>query len=508
MLQNNKFTTEDFLSFLRSIANQSRTLVRLFAEAKKEAWVKQTALANAAPILPPAMHQQSEPVLHAAGVARTREKAMCDLGLSDENDADEPAVDMTAKLIRRRRREARRRQLGIYVGSLAQRQGHFLTSVVRSLITKIPVSAKAELLVAVRSYVDHVTSPEEFRDVVQGLVDEHGVIVELDYLPEHEAREVTAKEMEQARIRSQRTNASQAQARKRSAGQQGSGADGATKRTKADSMGSRAAGGLPAMEAVDVPAFDHAEEEGRGCPACDLGMFADGAYGGRCPQCGTSSAARQAGRHAGAHASSLHGAGERWMGYSSAASMRPSGCLSPADLPATALGDYLTQQAQAVAPAQRAVRVCVASQTDHATGGGAAPRYPYRCKCILAFQKLGGADVIFFGMYVHEFSPKAPAPAAGRVYIECLDSIPLHGDTPADRQQLLTAVVHGYLRFVGSEGYRQVHIRVPPPSAENSHIFAYRSLKIRLEATLRMAQWYKRLLDGALQVSVGMLFLV
>ena len=74
MLQNNKFTTEDFLSFLRSIANQSRTLARLFAEARKEAGVKQTALANAAPILPPAMHQQSEPVLHAVGVARTQQR--------------------------------------------------------------------------------------------------------------------------------------------------------------------------------------------------------------------------------------------------------------------------------------------------------------------------------------------------------------------------------------------------------------------------------------------------
>jgi hypothetical protein len=84
-------------------------------------------------------------------------------------------------------------------------------------------------------------------------------------------------------------------------------------------------------------------------------------------------------------------------------------------------------------------------------------------------------------MYVHEFGAQAAPPAAGRVYIECLDSIPLHGDKPADRQQLLTTVVHSYLRFIRSQGYRHVHIRVPPPSAENSHIFAYRSLKIRLE---------------------------
>merc|ERR1719183_912294 len=34
--QNNKFTPEDFISFLRSISNQSRTLVRIFADAKKD----------------------------------------------------------------------------------------------------------------------------------------------------------------------------------------------------------------------------------------------------------------------------------------------------------------------------------------------------------------------------------------------------------------------------------------------------------------------------------------
>ena len=96
----------------------------------------------------------------------------------------------------------------------------------------------------------------------------------------------------------------------------------------------------------------------------------------------------------------------------------------------------------------------------------------------------------------------APAPAAGCVYIECLDSIPLHGDRPVDRQQLLTTIVHSYLRFIKSQGFRSVHIRVPPPSAENSHIFAYRSLKIRMEATLRMAQWFKRLLDSAVQLGV------
>lgn len=523
--QNNKFTPEDFISFLRSISNQSRTLVRIFTEAKKaEEAAKQASVLRAA-LVPNALQQSAQPALapkmHVGGVIRVGAMNEClgDLGLSDDDD-DEPAVDMTAKLIRRRRREARRRQLGCYPGSLAEKQGHFLTNIVRRLLSAIPSTARGQLLSAIRAYVERATTPEEFRDVLQGLVDEHGVIVELDYMPEHEARAVSAKDLEQARIRSHRTNASQAQARKRSAGQQqGASAEGASKRVKAECGGSRAgAGSVAAMEALDVPSLHSQVGEGMGCPACDLGMFGDAAHGGGCPQCGTTSAARQRQPSMEPSAGARGRGGAAWdaspenskSGYASQKGgarpqqyWMPSGpAPSASDLPDTALGAYLTQQAQRVSAPEREVRVRVVAQTENSTGGGFAQRYTYRCKSILAFQKLDGAEVIFFGMYVHEFGPQAAAPAAGRVYIECLDSIPLHGDRPADRQQLLTTVVHSYLRFIRSQGYRQVHIRVPPPSAENSHMFAYRSLKIRLEATLRMAQWYKRLLEGALQSGV------
>lgn len=545
--QNNKFTPEDFISFLRSIANQSRTLVRVFNEYKKsnEATAQPAyAAAGADPKVAGGHALGSVASTHGGGgVLRAGAMAGClgDLGLSDDDD-DEPAVDMTAKLIRRRRREARRRQLGCYPGSLAEKQGQFMANLVRRLLEKIPASAKPRLLTAIRSYVDRATSPEEFRDVLQALVDEHAVVVELDYMPEHEARAVSAKDLEQARIRSNRTNVSQAQARKRSAGHQAANAESAGKRSKSEMGGARNAqsGGMAAMEALDVPCLQDDLEiggAGRGCPACELGIF-DDSYGGRCAQCGScrtqeasgplrgrargcgegaargphapaprqSQYSEQQGRHQPnpSHRAGPGSAGMRAsMGMGAArSSATPGPAPSANDLPATALGNYLTQQAQLVAAPDRQVLVRVVSQTQNSTGGGCAQRYSYRCKSIMAFQKLDGAEVIFFGMYVHEFGPHAPAPAAGCVYIECLDSIPLHGDRPADRQQLLTTIVHSYLRFIKSQGLRSVHIRVPPPSAENSHIFAYRSLKIRLEATLRMAQWFKRLLEGALQSGV------
>lgn len=491
--------------------------------AKKEETVKYISLPKAVAVSDAMQmhHPTSSTNKFVGGGIRAGAMDDCleDLGLSDDDADDQPAVDMTAKLIKRRRREARRRQLGCYPGSLAEKQGHFLTNVVRRLISAIPDSERKELLSAIRAYVDHVTSPQEFRDVIQGLVDEHAVIVELDYMPEHEARAVSAKDLEQARIRSHRTNASQAQARKRSAGQQGAAAEGISKRLKVECGRTIAEN---AMEALDVPSLQESDE--RGCPACDLDMLGEGMHGGgSLHTCGNSGASRQpsmdhpgSARGRGAAASHRQApppsaAAENWQsGYASQKGgvrqqqfWMPSGpAPSSNDLPNTALGAYLTQQAQRVAAPEREVRVRVVAQTENSTGGGFAQRYMYRCKSIVAFQKLDEAEVIFFGMYVHEFGPQSASPAAGRVYIECLDSIPLHGDRPADRQQLLTTVVHSYLRFIRSQGFRHVHIRVPPPSAENSHIFAYRSLRIRLEATLRMAQWYKRLLEGALQAGV------
>jgi hypothetical protein len=120
-------------------------------------------------------------------------------------------------------------------------------------------------------------------------------------------------------------------------------------------------------------------------------------------------------------------------------------------------------------------------------------------KSIFAFQQLDGqGEVLVLGMYVHEFGPEAPSQTSGRVLIECVDSIPIHGNERSDeRQRLLTAIVHGYVEYVKSMGFSHVHLRVPPPSAEDHHIFSPRSLGVRVEATVRMAHWYRRLLEGA-----------
>ncbi len=191
-------------------------------------------------------------------------------------------------------------------------------------------------------------------------------------------------------------------------------------------------------------------------------------------------------------------------------------------------------------------------------------------------------EVALFGMYVHEFGPDAGADA-GRVLVECIDSIPLmesetvrtphpppsplphfpssfrhhcgrlfcllssrtspsiaafslksgtarilpHSPFPIpgpcsllarprppssrrrallrprgaprltaaaarqgeERQQLLTALIHGYAEAARRAGFRRLHLRVPPAAEECGHIFNARNPSVRAEATARMGHW-------------------
>ena len=181
------------------------------------------------------------------------------------------------------------------------------------------------------------------------------------------------------------------------------------------------------------------------------------------------------------------------------------------DLLDSPLASFLTAKARAVSPRDVIVRV-VADALHHdnkkgrvgaADGAGSYAGLPCRVKAIYAFQSVDEGEfmVLCFGMYVQEYGPGCSPAHAGRVYVECIDSVPLYGlEKGEERQVLLSTIVLAYFEYVRNMGMRLAHMRVPPPTDDNSHIFASRSIAVRLRASLHLSHWYKRLLQSA-QVS-------
>ncbi|KAJ1615777.1 histone acetylation protein-domain-containing protein, partial [Pavlovales sp. CCMP2436] len=91
--------------------------------------------------------------------------------------------------------------------------------------------------------------------------------------------------------------------------------------------------------------------------------------------------------------------------------------------------------------------------------------FPYRSKCVLAFQKQRGHDICFFAMYVQEYGSDCPPPNTNRVYISYLDS------PDGKRTLVYHAILVGYLQHVKSLGYTHAHIWVSPPKQGDDYIF-------------------------------------
>ncbi len=69
----------------------------------------------------------------------------------------------------------------------------------------------------------------------------------------------------------------------------------------------------------------------------------------------------------------------------------------------------------------------------------------------------------------------------GRVLIECIDSPPVWPTFPgATRKAILTSVVLGYIEWATSNGFKFLHLHVPPPQDCSNYILVRRSLNFRL----------------------------
>jgi len=364
------------------------------------------------------------------------------------------------------------------LGTDAERRRAFLITTIQRLAAAAPAESHPRMLSALRAYNARELCPDQFYHALQSIVDDYGLVLPLEYTPEHVTR----------------------------AG--GPPTPGSAKRGRDAQEAQR---NQAAAKERSVRAKNQPNSHPAGCPACELEIFDVAAGSGACQHCGalranTAAAGARNSRARGATPSaraSFQWASDRAPHGPASRGSSAEALPSVEDFPDTPLSSFLTAQARHATSERRNVRVKVVSHSVRHTGGGAAPRYPYHAKTLMAFHEVDGQDVAIMGMFVHEFGAEAPAPAAGRVCIECIDSVPLHSSESSDeRQRLLTTIMHSYIRYVRAQGFRFVHLRVPPPSTENSHIFARRSLSVRLEATVRMGKWFHRLLDRACENGV------
>ena len=115
--------------------------------------------------------------------------------------------------------------------------------------------------------------------------------------------------------------------------------------------------------------------------------------------------------------------------------------------------------------------------------------FPYRCKCIVAFQNLDGVDVILFALYLYEHGEDNQAPNKKTVYIAYLDSV--HFMRP---RKLRTFVYHeiliAYLDYARQRGFETAHIWACPPLKGDDYIFYAKPEDQKTPKDSRLRQWY------------------
>jgi hypothetical protein len=91
-------------------------------------------------------------------------------------------------------------------------------------------------------------------------------------------------------------------------------------------------------------------------------------------------------------------------------------------------------------------------------------------KCV---QEEGGKELVLLAIYVNEYGADSPPPNTGRVYVECMDGVPLRrGERGLHREALVARIFTAYLDYVRSQGFSFVHFRAPPPHDDHCQIFA------------------------------------
>ena len=120
--------------------------------------------------------------------------------------------------------------------------------------------------------------------------------------------------------------------------------------------------------------------------------------------------------------------------------------------------------------------------------------FPYKAKCLFAFEEIDGIEVCFFGMHVQEYGSDCPPPNTRRVYIAYLDSVQVFRP-PQFRTAVYHEILLGYLEYVKQLGYTMAHIWACPPSEGDDYIFHCHPPEQKIPKPKMLQEWYKKMLD-------------
>jgi E1A/CREB-binding protein len=120
--------------------------------------------------------------------------------------------------------------------------------------------------------------------------------------------------------------------------------------------------------------------------------------------------------------------------------------------------------------------------------------FPYRCKCLLVFQSIDGADVILFALYVYEHGKENPQPNQRTVYISYLDSV--HYMRPRNlRTFIYHEILIAYLDHARREGFSKAHIWACPPLKGDDYIFYAKPEDQKTPKDKMLTKWYIDMLE-------------